>query len=130
MTVDWTHPADIIRVVDGDTLEVDLDLGFRVHLRAKVRVAGIDTPERGEPGFAEASRRVRELVRDGGCRVTTLSEDQYGRWVSTVRLGDGRDLGGVLVGEGLAVRWDGHGPKPARTPEPETDKPAVMVRPV
>lgn len=41
----WTVPATIVRVVDGDTLEVDLDLGWRITYHAKVRLAGVNCPE-------------------------------------------------------------------------------------
>lgn len=41
----WTYQATVERVVDGDTLDLDIDLGFRIHSRQRVRLHGVDTPE-------------------------------------------------------------------------------------
>jgi len=41
----YEYPAEIIRVVDGDTLEVDMDLGFGIHFVEKLRLLRVNTPE-------------------------------------------------------------------------------------
>ena len=41
----YTYRCKIVNVVDGDTLDVELDLGFEIRLKERVRLAGIDTPE-------------------------------------------------------------------------------------
>ena len=85
----------------------------------RVRFIGIDTPERGQCGYREATRRVRELA-DG--RPTVLvgapgrdNRDRYGRLLRYVII-DGRDIGKVLLDEGLAhARYDsrdGYGDHP------------------
>ena len=87
----------VAHVVDGDTLDVG---------RERVRVLGIDTPERGECGYAPASRataglalgRVIQLEAD----ETQAARDRFGRTLAYVRLPDGRDLGEVLLRRGLA----------------------------
>ena len=73
----------VIKVVDGDTVDVDIDLGFGVCLKdERVRVMGIDTPEsrtsdRVEDLFGEAAKaRLKELMKNGGKLVTT--EDKHG----------------------------------------------------
>jgi len=97
------------RVVDGDTLVVGV-----VGKNRRVRVLGIDTPERKsrytqeEPFGKEASARTRELVM--GATVTLLFEgesrtDKYGRLLAHVILPDGRSLGEILLKEGLAEAY-------------------------
>ncbi len=88
-------------VVDGDTLDVD---GVRI------RVLGIDTPERGECGYDQAKALVKQLV--GGQGVVVLwnqgrqETDRYGRELGYVHRGD-NDLGEVLLRFGLAkARYD------------------------
>ena len=73
----------VIKVVDGDTVDVDIDLGFGDCLKdERVRVMGIDTPEsrtsdRVEDLFGEAAKaRLKELMKNGGKLVTT--EDKHG----------------------------------------------------
>ena len=46
------------KVVDGDTIDVDIDLGFNVSFYQRVRLAGIDTPESRTKDLAEETRRV------------------------------------------------------------------------
>lgn len=102
--------AEVVRVVDGDTIYVDLDLGFGVTKHAKVRLIGIDTPElrgRGkEKGLAardfvdswfELHHPTRELVL---CRTSKDRTGKYGRWLADFMAG-----GSSLVEE---LRAAGH----------------------
>ena len=77
------YDVTVIKVVDGDTVDVDIDLGFGVTLRdERVRIMGIDTPEsrtrdKVEDLFGEASKaRLKELMHNGGKLITT--EDRHG----------------------------------------------------
>ena len=73
----------VVKVVDGDTVDVDIDLGFGVCLKdERVRIMGIDTPEsrtrdRVEDLFGEAAKaRLKQLMKHGGKLITT--EDKSG----------------------------------------------------
>ena len=77
------YDVTVIKVVDGDTVDVDIDLGFGVTLRdERVRIMGIDTPEsrtrdKVEDLFGEAAKaRLKVLMKDGGKLITT--EDRKG----------------------------------------------------
>ncbi len=91
----------VVDVVDGDTIDVG-GVG-------RVRIIGIDTPERDECGFETATRRLAELVL--GERVVLVAGasgdvDRYGRLLRYVDV-DGVDAGLVLIEEGWAVpRYD------------------------
>lgn len=81
--------VEVLRVVDGDTLDLRLDLGFHLHTALRFRLLGVDTPERGQPGWAEAGEWVRRWLddaRDAGheVRVMTAKADSFGRWLATV----------------------------------------------
>ncbi len=88
--------------VDGDTIKLSDG--------TSVRVIGIDTAERGQRCYAEASARTAELIAPGV--VLQLAEDheqadRYGRLLRYVTLADGSDLGTILLQEGLAnARYD------------------------
>jgi endonuclease YncB( thermonuclease family) len=103
----------VTSVVDGDTLYV---------AGVKVRVIGIDTPERGVCGYSEASERMGQLV-DGrtvsliGAPGQTL--DRYRRTLGYVEVG-GVDVGAVLIREGLArARYDSRDGYPGHPREAE-----------
>ena len=77
------YDVRVIKVVDGDTVDVDINLGFGVELKdERVRIMGIDTPEsrtrdKVEDLFGEAAKaRLKELLEDGAKLITT--EDRHG----------------------------------------------------
>lgn len=77
-----TYPVEIVRVVDGDTVDVNIDLGFNIVLTGeRVRIMGIDTPESRtsdevEKLFGLASKdRLKHLLEHGAHLVTTLEKD-------------------------------------------------------
>jgi endonuclease YncB( thermonuclease family) len=99
--------ARVLRVVDGDSLEVVTDAGDR----QRIRLADIDAPERGQPW----SRRSREALsaRVGGrsVRINRVATDVYGRIVGEV-YADDVCVGCELVREGHAWAYRGHEPDP------------------
>lgn len=90
--------ALVVRVIDGDTIE--LDNGQRV------RYLGIDTPEAGEPYALEATERNRELVEGlvVELQVGNRDKDEYDRSLRYVYVG-GTFVNAELVAEGLATAY-------------------------
>jgi micrococcal nuclease len=80
MTYEYKH-VDVVRVIDGDTVELDIDLGNHTKWRNSFRLLGIDTPEHGMPKFDEATEYLRKLLKDGVSRCQTTKPDKYGRWL-------------------------------------------------
>lgn len=91
--------AELVRVLDGDSIRVDL--GARV---VDIRIAEIDTPEtRQNQPFAEASMRyLEEILGCHSLKIHDTGKRTYGRWVARVEREDGLDVGAELVSEGLA----------------------------
>lgn len=97
-------------VVDGDTLRC----GNVEDANGRVRLARIDTPERGQPGFEEAGAALRAMIegRTVTCELVDAdprkagfqNRDHYGRPVARCRTDEG-DLGERLIVAGLAVSW-------------------------
>lgn len=94
----------VVKVVDGDTLDVRLASGVE-----RVRVIGLDTPEIGECGFREASAGLRNLV--AGTTVTRERDptqdnrDRYGRLVRHVRMAGGDSAAVRMIRQGLAPEY-------------------------
>ncbi|SMQ65750.1 Endonuclease YncB, thermonuclease family [Devosia lucknowensis] len=91
-------------VVDGDTIWLD---------GMNLRLESYDTPEpyndicggRAEVELANrASRRLLDLLNNNAFTVQTSGTDRYGRVLATIKIG-GRDVGDILISEGLARRW-------------------------
>lgn len=115
----FVYNATLERIVDGDTLDCTLDLGFDVKLhKQRLRLAGIDTPEsrintKRYPDRAEekvlglkAKERLKELC-SGKFKVKSLGRGKYGRILSIPYTEDGRDICAVLISEQLAVEYWG-----------------------
>ena len=88
----------IVRVADGDTVDA-LPLGEKRSIR--LRLFGIDAPERNESFSAQATRFTRILLLDKQARAGGQDVDRYGRLVVTLRVGD-IDASEALLQAGLA----------------------------
>lgn len=102
----YVYEATIARWVDGDTVWMHVDLGFGITARLDFRLTAINTPERGQPGWAAAIQRVNELAPVGS-RVlieTKKATDKYGRWLADIWAA-GVHINGALVTEGHAVPY-------------------------
>lgn len=89
--------ARVVGVADGDTVTV-LEEGVRV----RVRLHGIDCPERGQPFGSKAKLFTSGLAFGRTVTVKPRSRDRYGRVVAEVVLSDGRSLNRELVAAGMA----------------------------
>ena len=107
----YIYKATLERVVDGDTIDVTLDLGFDVKLhKQRCRLAGIDTPESRTRNLKEkvlgkmASARLSELCV-GTFKIQSLGKGKYGRILAIPYTEDGKDICQMLVQEGHAVEY-------------------------
>ena len=104
----YQYKAFVTGVYDGDSITVNIDLGFGVWLNdQKLRLSNIDTPEiRGDE--RTDGLIVRNLVRNRILEktITILTEKdgkgKYGRWLATVYMDDGTNLNEMLLSEGHA----------------------------
>lgn len=113
----YTYYVDSVNgIVDGDTIDVSIDLGFHLFYRTRVRLAGVDTPESRTTDLVEKSFGLRakhwlETQLHAAEHVTirtelSASEEKYGRVLGTVWVGD-RCLNTLLLEKKLAWPYDG-----------------------
>ena len=109
----FVYQAELERVVDGDTVDVTLDLRFDVKLhKQRVRLHGIDTPESRTRNLAEkklglaAKERLKELCV-GRFKVKSLGKGKYGRVLGIPYTENGQDICQLLIDEGHAVEYYG-----------------------
>jgi micrococcal nuclease len=121
MEVNYTYNAKVVRVIDGDTLDVVVDLGFETWHAVRLRLDGIDTPEvRGPTHQAgiDATIATRQWLRIpvgevGGVDVVIQTRidsahryDSFRRYLAKVWLpGSDEELGTWLLINGHAVQW-------------------------
>jgi micrococcal nuclease len=109
----FVYQATLDRVVDGDTFDCILDLGFDVKLhKQRVRLHGIDTPESRTRDLAEkklglaAKERLKQLCK-GSFKVKSLGKGKYGRILGIPYTEEGEDICQMLIKEGHAVEYHG-----------------------
>ena len=118
----YEYRCKVLKVVDGDTADVDIDLGFGIVLTdERVRLMGIDTPEsrtsdKVEDLFGEAAKaRLKELIdgKEGPILKTQINKDgedmkgKFGRILGDFVTDNGRLVTDILVEEGHAVAYFG-----------------------
>ena len=109
----FVYNAILERVIDGDTIDVTLDLGFNVFLKKqRCRLAGIDTPESRTRDLAEkklglqAKARLTELCGTR-LKIKSLGRGKFGRILAIPYTNDNEDICQILIQEGHAVEYWG-----------------------
>jgi len=69
------------KIIDGDTIETSVR-------KKPIRIQGIDTPEKGQPGYPEAKKALEKLLKGEKVAVTPVATDIYGRTVAKVKIGN------------------------------------------
>ena len=110
--------ARVVRVIDGDTLVAAGTIGLfdGLSFEREVRLRGIDAPELSGDCPAEITRAIEAknaLKKLAGDKVilTDMGRDKFGRLLARVLTIRGRDIGAILIKEGLARKYDGVGPR-------------------
>lgn len=110
MSYQYRH-VKVERIIDGDTVEMTIDLGNKITWRDNFRLYGIDTPERGQPLYHEATEYLSRLLMSGVTRIETFKPDKFGRWLADLyidSLGGGElHVNRLMVVEGFAVDYAG-----------------------
>jgi micrococcal nuclease len=116
----YEYKCTIVRVIDGDTVDVDIDLGFGIIMAdERVRIMGIDTPEsrtsdKVEKLFGKAAKaRLQELLGETSVLRTQINKNgedmkgKFGRVLGDFVAKDGRMVTEVMTEEGHCVPYTG-----------------------
>lgn len=115
----YIYRCRINKVVDGDTVEIDLDLGFNVVLaNQRVRMAGVDTPEsrttnseEKERGILSKKKLAEKLPVGSWQKIQTLkadaNDDKFGRILGVFIMEDGASLNQWMIDNNYAVLYQG-----------------------
>ena len=115
----YTYNIELLRVVDGDTIDASIDLGFDVKVKKRVRFLGVNSPESRTRDLEEKKRglaakaRVKELLESSQYIIlTSHGVGKYGRCLGELSIcleegGLEQSLNELLITEGHAVEYDG-----------------------
>ena len=110
----FTYEAKVMRVVDGDTIDALIDLGFDIHKKIRIRMVGINTPESRTRDLEEKKRglaakaRLKEILKENKNKFILESQGvgKYGHCLGIIRIGD-TVVNQQLIIEGHAVEYFG-----------------------
>jgi micrococcal nuclease len=113
----YTYSAKLIRVIDGDTIDLEIDLGFDISIRQRLKLYGVDTPDSRSVNSdtkqkgLEAKQRLTELL-PRQFKITTIlnKRGKYGRVLGTIFLtekdsGNEVNVNELMVTEGHAIKY-------------------------
>ena len=109
---------EIYKVIDGDTIDASIDLGFGIYLTKKIRLAGIDTPESRTTDLKEKTlglqskewiKRILEFAKDILIKTELPdSTEKYGRIIGHLYInGEDTSLNNQMITSGYALAYDG-----------------------
>lgn len=106
----YEYAARCTKVVDGDTVDLMVDVGFGIHTQQRVRLLGINCPEHGTIAGDDATAFTKQWIQDHGPQLTVRTvldrREKYGRLLAVI-LVPGHILNQDLITAGLAVDYDG-----------------------
>ena len=108
----YKYKATVNRVVDGDTMDITVDLGFNLKFNTRVRISDFDAPETYRPSCEkekihglEAKRRAVELLEGKTVYIkTSKTPGVYGRFSAIIYLENGEDFATKMINEGFSKR--------------------------
>jgi len=103
MNPPYRYNATLDRVVDGDTVDLWVDLGFRIKTHQRFRLSDIDAPERFTDLGKVATETLTNILKDRELSVESKKVGKYGRWVGKIWTDDSpTDVSTRMVEVGLA----------------------------
>jgi micrococcal nuclease len=103
----YTYYTKIDKVVDGDTCDVFIDLGFSVWHKERIRLAGIDTAEKNTPLGKALKEFLIKNLEGKLVKLEVSKPDKYGRYLGKVYLNSEESINDQLIRNGLAKPYGG-----------------------
>lgn len=106
----YSYNAKIINVVDGDTVDAEIDLGFKIKITHRLRLIDVDTEEMNDPDpqrrqlAKTAKDYLIEKLLNQTVKINTYKADSFGRYLAEIYI-DKFCVNDYLIESGLARKW-------------------------
>lgn len=107
----YEYKAKVLKVIDGDTIECEVDLGFHIKITERFRLLYVNAPEtKGEskPKGEEAKQHLIERINGKEITIKTQKDDAFGRWLAIILLEENGNLTNIneeMIKTGHAVPY-------------------------
>ena len=108
----FEYNAQVLKVVDGDTIDAMVDLGFNTWKKVRIRMFGMNAPESRTRDLEEKARglaskiRLEELLDSGIFTLKSMGVGKFGRCLGIIYI-DGVNINQTLINEGHATEYHG-----------------------
>ena len=105
----YKYNAKVLKVIDGDTVDLEIDLGFKVSFKTRVRLIGVDTPEKWFPYGKVVKEYLRQELEGKEIYLDVTKKDKYGRYLVTIykNIGDTLSINNLLINQNMAKAYHG-----------------------
>ena len=105
----YKYNAKVLKVIDGDTVDLEIDLGFKVSFKTRVRLIGVDTPEKWFPYGKVVKEYLRQELEGNEIYLDVTKKDKYGRYLVTIykNIGDTLSVNNLLINQNMAKSYHG-----------------------
>lgn len=106
----YSYHAKIINIVDGDTVDAEIDLGFKIKITHRLRLIDVDAEETNDldPQLRRLAKNAKdyltEKLLDRTVKINTYKTDSFGRYLANIYL-DKFCVNDYLIESGLARKW-------------------------
>lgn len=103
----YEYYTKIEKVVDGDTVDVFIDLGFSVWHKERIRLVGVDTAEKNT-AFGKATKKLLvDTIEGKKVKLQVSKPDKYGRYLGIIFLNDTESINDQMIRYGIAKSYGG-----------------------
>ncbi len=103
----YTYYTKIENVVDGDTVDVFIDLGFKVWRSERIRLVGVDTAEKNTPYGKATKAYLTQLLAGKLVKLEVFKPDKYGRYLGKIYINSEISINDQMVAKGMAKGYMG-----------------------
>ena len=103
----YTYFTKVSNVVDGDTVDVFVDLGFKVWRQERMRLVGVDTAEKNTPYGKATKEYLTKLLVDKTVKLEVFKPDKYGRYLAKIYINSEKSINDQMVEKGMAKGYMG-----------------------
>lgn len=103
----YVYYTKVEKVIDGDTIDVFIDLGFNIWHKQRIRLAGIDTAERNTPFGKITKQFLSKHLENKLVKIEVFKPDKYGRYLGIIYLDSEESINDQLIKQGIAKAYSG-----------------------
>lgn len=101
----YEYSGKVVNIVDGDTIDIEVDLGFHLKITERFRLARINCPEVRTSEGLHVKINIESLLLGQIVKIKTGKQGSFRRWLAEIWTTDGTNINDWLLEKGFAIRY-------------------------